>query len=231
MSDSSSKNNLPQYPESEFKDEFSKWMKSAVGDILPFGNTVTSIFSSFVTPKLEERREEFLRDIAYWIMKLNRQIKEFSPEKLMKNDVFISSLLNAVQIAQRNTDKMKVEFLRNATLNSVLEKEYTDFEKLQMIRIIEDITGLHYLVLKFFEGSESGTKALTHHLRDFVNLNRNKQSLSIDSFLLVLNDLVKNFLLYKKGENLWEGTEHFCFGQTHLGKNLIKYISNPIIQE
>lgn len=220
-----------KYPEPEFTDEFSKWIKAAVGDIIPLGNTFTSIFSSFVAPKIEKRKEEFFREVALGIWKLSKKMEEFNPDKLKKNDEFINSLLSAVQIAQRTNNKDKLTYLRNAVLSSVIIKNAAEFEKAQMINIIEDMTGLHFLILKFYGGSESGARALTGHLSEFVTLHSQEVSLNIDLFSLILNDLEKNYLLYRKVIPSGWGYDHYAFGQTHLGKKLLQYISNPIIDD
>lgn len=161
----SNKNEYPQYPEALITDEFKKWLKSTIGDILPLGNTFTSIFSSLIIPKLEKRREEFLRDVAYWIMKLSKQNENFRPENLVKNELFISTIHEVVRCALKTQNNEKLKSLRNALISTVELDEKVDIKKVILLNEIESLTELHILLLKFI-WNLSGGKSIIEQVTD-----------------------------------------------------------------
>ncbi len=234
-------NNLPQYPEAEFKDEFQQWVKSAIGDIIPMGNTLTSVFSSFVSPKNEKRREEFLRDVAYWIMKLSRQNETFKPENLMNDEKFISSIQLVVSISVKTYQKEKLEALRNALLNTIVMKDLDENFKLLFFTYIEDITVIHIDIIKFFRTVRDGFGALDKLYKDHFRLYEKERGTNVVIDELLFTSLCKDLenkglLLHGKKIKTGGGPRKDAAGQfewirhTELGEKFYRFILDPKVK-
>jgi len=79
----------------------------------------TELFQHFVTPPLERRRERWMDEVGKALQDLEEN-KGVKLEELQSNDVFIDTLLQASQIAIRNSQQEKRRALRNAILNAAL---------------------------------------------------------------------------------------------------------------
>jgi hypothetical protein len=62
--------------------------------------------------------------------------------------------LQASQIALRNHQKVKIEALQNAILNTVLNSSIDDFKALYFTNLIDTFTPLHIQLLHFLDSSK-----------------------------------------------------------------------------
>jgi len=82
-------------------------------------------------------------------------------EELAKNEEFDTIITKAILLAQQNHQKEKVEALRNVVLNAAekLPKEVLEFDEIKyFLRIIEEITPLHILLLKTFQNPKQAAE-------------------------------------------------------------------------
>ncbi len=131
------------------KDVLHSLTKGAVSSIPIAGGVLGETFSLLVKSPVEKRRDEFLEDLFKRIKKLENKNNEFKIENLQKNDIFISALIHAIQIAVKNHQKEKIEMLRNAVINSATIQN-PNSEKLFFLNLIDEITPLHIIAMKFF---------------------------------------------------------------------------------
>jgi len=82
------------------------------------------------------------------------KVDDLTPEKLSKNDEFISAYLLASNIAVRSHQEEKLTALREAVRNTVLITEYDESRKMIFIRVIDEMTPLHFKLLIFLSEPE-----------------------------------------------------------------------------
>jgi len=104
-----------------------------------------------IAPPLTKRCDEWMNSIAEGLKELEEKVEGFKIEELSKNEIFITTIMQASQAAVRNHQKEKLEALRNAVLNAALPN--APEEDLQMIFLgsIDSLTTWHVRILKLFD--------------------------------------------------------------------------------
>lgn len=147
-------------------------VKAALASVPVVGSAAVEFFQMLVTPPLEKRRAEWMRAVSEKLMELEE--KGVAIEALQSNDQFISTLMQATQIAMRTHQREKIDALRNAVLNAA--KPQPPSEALQQIflNLIDSMTEWHLRILKLFHnpppvpGLSMGglSSVLEHHYPD-----------------------------------------------------------------
>lgn len=135
-----------QYPKEGLKEEFAKWLLAGIQEF-PGGNFATSIFGTFFRPKIEGRREDFFNSLAEDIWQLKEKYIEFTPEKLKENDEFVNMTFDIIQSVLKTNNKNKINRLRNFLLNGVLDHSLKEDQKLQMLRILDWLSDVQFIIL------------------------------------------------------------------------------------
>lgn len=129
-------------------------VKAALSAIPVLGSSAAEIFSSIITPPLSKRRDEWVQSIAKKLIILEEKVDGFKIENLSQNQMFITTVLHASQVAIRNHQKEKLEALRNAILNAALPTAPEEDIQLMFLNFIDTLTPWHLRLLKFFENPE-----------------------------------------------------------------------------
>ena len=108
-----------EVPKESFGDYAHAATKGMLGCVPGVGAAVAEGFNRIVQPPIEKRRGEWMERVTEAIQRLQDEAK-IKPEDLQNNEAFISTVLQASQIAQRNHQQEKIDALRNAVLNSAL---------------------------------------------------------------------------------------------------------------
>lgn len=117
--------------------------------LLPYGSTVAELFSAVIMPPLQKRRDKLLIEVAEGLEKYKEDFKhEF--ENLSENPMFITALMQSMQIAIRNHQDEKINALKNAVLNSALKTSPKEDLQLIFLSYIDNFTVLHLKLLEFF---------------------------------------------------------------------------------
>lgn len=122
-------------------------VKAGLGAVPKYGSFLAEIFDRVITPPLTKRREKLIEDMGIAITTLESQFS-ISPEKLQENDVFIDTVLEAMQIALRTSSERKREALRNAVLNSALSTSPDESLQKIFLTFVDTFTDWH---LKFMD--------------------------------------------------------------------------------
>ena len=112
---------ITKRPKSNKGDALHKVIKSGLSTPPIIGGPATELFSAIIAPPISKRRDEWIESIAIALKKLEEEVDGFKIENLSKDEVFITTTLNATRVAIRNHQKEKLEALRNAVLNIALE--------------------------------------------------------------------------------------------------------------
>lgn len=208
-------------------------IKVGLSTIPLLGGPAAEIFAAVVTPPLTKRRDEWVESIANELKKLEEKVDGFKIENLAKNEVFITTVMQATQSAIRNHQQEKLEALRNAVINTALS---TIDENINMIflNFIDTLTPWHLKILKLFNdpvewGKQNGIT--------WPNWSAGGASMLLEHALPELkgrrefyDQIARD--LYIRG--LWNSeslhgmtTSHGLFGSrsTAMGKNFIRFIT------
>jgi hypothetical protein len=121
--------------------------KAALGSIPVAGNAAAEFFQLLVTPPLERRRDEWISEIDARLKKL--ETEGITLSSLQANKQFISTLLQATQMALRTHQQEKLEALRNAVVNSA-RPGAEESEQQMFLNFVDIFTGWHIQILRLF---------------------------------------------------------------------------------
>lgn len=131
------------------------------------------IFSLVIASPIEQRRDEFLEDMAWVVRETARRVDDLQPEKLAQNQAFISATLQAARIAMNTHQREKREYLRNALLNIALGRESEEVKHQIFLNAIDAFTPVHVKVLNLIWRGPSlnipwDEKGIPHHNRNYA---------------------------------------------------------------
>jgi len=119
------------------------------------------LFQYFVTPPLERRRDEWMTEVGKTLRYLEEN-RGVNLEELQSNDVFIDTILQATQIALRNSQEEKRKALRNAILNAALPNPPEQSLQQMFLNWIDTFTVWHLRILKLFHNVEQWAAENNH---------------------------------------------------------------------
>ncbi len=101
---------------------------------------------SLIGSNWEKRREEWLESVATVISELEDKVAGIC-ETLPDNEMFMTAVYEATNIAIRTHQKEKLEALRNAVRHSALPGAPDDSTQMMFLRFVDELTALHLRVL------------------------------------------------------------------------------------
>jgi len=122
-------------------------LKGGVSAIPLVGGAITEFMNLTIQTPLEKRRKEWIESLYEEIQTLKDKLEKFKSDQLSKNEDYISSFTRASQIAIKTHDKEKLDYLRNAVINSV-DSELHSFEQAIFLNCLDNFTIGHINVLK-----------------------------------------------------------------------------------
>jgi len=125
--------------------------KGVIGAISIAGALASEIFNLVIAPPLTKRRDEWMNSIAEGLKELEEKVEGFKIEELSKNEIFITTVMQASQAAVRNHQKEKLEALRNAVLNAALPNAPEEDIQLMFLNFVDTLTTRHLRILKLFD--------------------------------------------------------------------------------
>lgn len=206
-------------------------MKGALSAIPVAGGPLSILFETVFSAPIDKRRQEWLSSLGIAIEELTKKVDGLSPEALSGNEAFISVALQATQIALRNHQQEKIAALKNAIINTVLEKSIDENKALIFTRIIDEITPLHIMVLTFLNKPENYEKELQAKARSTFTHYPNNISVFEEYYpeLKSSSSLVEQVIkeLYAKGfvfvESIHRGKGRVT---TQFGQEFLAFISS-----
>jgi hypothetical protein len=146
---SSDKGILP--PKREKADTIDSVIETAISAIPYLGGPATRLFNLVITPPLERRLNEWRNTVAERILQLKEKVEGFKVEDLGKNPMFITTVMQATQIALRTHQKKKLEALQNAVVNTARGIALQEDLQLLFLNLVDSFTTLHLRILKFLD--------------------------------------------------------------------------------
>ncbi len=138
-------------------------VKAAVSAVPMVGGPAAELFSLVIAPPLQKRQIEWMNDVAEGLKALERCVERFKVENLKDNEQFISTVLNANQVAIRNHQKEKREALKNAIFNVAVGHCPDEDTQAMFLHLIDRFTAWHLRILRLFQnplqlGAEKGMR-------------------------------------------------------------------------
>jgi hypothetical protein len=146
---------MVDYPsDKNWKDHGNTSIKTAL-NLVPFaGGALATLYETVFSSPIDKRKEEWLIQLAKTVDEICDQVSGLTLENLSENELFISAYLQASNIAVRTHQKEKINALQKAVKNTVVITDIDETLKLIFIRIIDDLTPMHFQVLHFLASPE-----------------------------------------------------------------------------
>ncbi len=133
--------------------------RAGIAAVPLLGGPATELFSALLAPPLQKRREEWLSELVERLKRLERNHESLRMDLLGEDDAFVSTLLRATQEAMRTHQKEKREALRNAVLNTALERGAEGEQQELFLTMIETLAPSHLRMLRFLAEYSRETRA------------------------------------------------------------------------
>jgi len=118
----------------------------------PFlGGPLAEFFSIVIAPPLEQRRDAWMVEIYSRLKQLEEKVEGFRIENLAQNEVFVSTLFSATQVAMRTHQAEKLAALRNAVINSAIRPSFDENLQLMFLNLVDRYTRWHLIILHFLD--------------------------------------------------------------------------------
>lgn len=136
-------------PKSGLADKAIAMAKAVVGDLVPFGGSLSELASWFIRTPFERRTEEWQAQVGEALHSLASE-RGVRLEDLQNDPKFVDTVLHATQVALRNANEEKREALRNAIVNSALASAPDESQRQMFLNYIDTFTPWHLRVLALF---------------------------------------------------------------------------------
>ncbi|MFA5232524.1 MAG: hypothetical protein WC410_02565 [Candidatus Paceibacterota bacterium] len=143
--------NIKKTPKSTGGDTAHMLVRAGLSAIPVVGGPATEIFSAIVNPPLSKRRDKWIESIVDELVKLQEKVEGFSIDSLSQNDVFITTVTHATQIAIRTHQKEKLEVLKNIVLNVASGNSPDEDLQLMFLDYVDTLTSWHLRFLQLFQ--------------------------------------------------------------------------------
>ena len=145
-----------RYPKPDGSDHARAVFEKIAEQVHILGPVTVGVISEFLVPEIESRREEWLKELAAAVDKLESR-REFPPiEVLSKDKAFVSFIIKTSRIAIGTHQKEKWAMLRNALLNIATCKAPNELQEEIFLNAIEDFSVAHIKVLDVVRNGFSG---------------------------------------------------------------------------
>ncbi|OFV67934.1 MAG: hypothetical protein SCAL_000574 [Candidatus Syntrophoarchaeum caldarius] len=212
-------------------------IRTGLSAIPVLGGPAAEIFSAIIVPPLSKRRDEWIESIAKKLKALEEKVDDFNIEALSQNEVFVTTVMHASQVAIRNHQKEKLEALRNAVLNAALSNAPEEDIQLMFLNFVDTFTPWHLRILKFFDNPQEWgrrvgitypnwpTGSLSTVLEHTFPELRGRR----DFYDQVVKDLfIRGLMNTESLHGIMTPQGMFASRTTPLGKQFINFITSPI---
>jgi hypothetical protein len=125
-------------------------VKAGLSSVPYGGSAAAELFALVIAPPLEKRRKKWMDDVAERLKRLEVD-KRVDLAELQNNDLFIDVVLKTTQFALRNSQKEKLEYLKNALLN-VATGKYSDEDTVHsFLNLVDNFSAWHIRILRLYD--------------------------------------------------------------------------------
>lgn len=224
---------MNDFPKKEGKDAAHDATIAALNLIPVVGGAVSVIFETVFSSPIDKRKEEWLNRLAQTVEELCVKVDGLTAKGLANNPEFISFYMQASTIAIRTHNEEKLKALNSAVKNSILLKDIDESKKMIFLRIIDQMTPLHFKVFHFLSFPEKYIETLNSQLRSGQSVHWGSMSnvweecnpdIRAENPIMdiIINDL-KNYGLVQIDKFHKAGMQSNVFG---FGKDFSRFISD-----
>jgi hypothetical protein len=141
-------------------------VKAGLSSIPIVGGAATELFNAFITPPIERRRRAWMEEVGNALQKLETE-RGVQLEALQANETFIDTVMQASQVAIRNTQEEKRRALRNAVMNAALPNPPEESLQESFVAFLDLFTVWHLRVLKLFQDPQGWAQHNRHQFPSF----------------------------------------------------------------
>lgn len=146
--------NLNKPPKATHNDLEHTLGKAVISTIPGIGGFAAEFFSYYITPPLAKRQAKWLEQVYNNLILLAEKVENVTLEKLVQNEIFLTTLMQATPVAISTHQKEKLEALRNAVLNSSLPYAPEEDIQLMFLNWIEGWSASHLNLLNFIKNPQ-----------------------------------------------------------------------------
>jgi hypothetical protein len=180
------------------------------------GGTAAELFELVLAPPLSKRRDEWMESAAKRLEGVEANVNS------IRNDpAFVTTALQATQIALRTHQGEKLEALRNAVVNSAIGAAPQDDLRAIFLNLVDAFTPTQLRILRYFQNRGSLDSSAIQRLRDARAVTG-----------LMVNELARNGLLEDhrpyaaRGRDSGESLLIADWTLSNLGSQFIDFISS-----
>jgi hypothetical protein len=207
----------------------------AIVGLVPGGSAALEFFNNIIAPPLEKRRQKWMETVAEAIRKLAQE-QGVKVEDLQHNESFITTVMQATQIALRNHEQEKLDALRNAVLNSALPHAPADSLQQMFLAWVDRLTVWHLRILALFDDPKGWFAARSRQFPAFMTSSLGNVLTEAYTELknqrpfydLIAKDLWNNGLMNTDGLHAMMTAQGAAASRTsYIGKQLLHFITDP----
>ncbi|TLP77012.1 hypothetical protein [Maribacter sp. ACAM166] len=125
-------------------------LKAGIASIPIIGSTASEILPLLLKNPIEKRREIWMQEVGEKLKVLEVKNK-IELNELANNDIFIDTVINISTEALKTSEKEKLDYFKNALLNTAIHENLDSSEINFFTRFITDFTVWHIKILKVFD--------------------------------------------------------------------------------
>lgn len=173
------------------------------------GGIISEVFATVVPSPYQKRVRSFVQTSEERLSSLEKS-KGLDIKSLKNDDEFLDIVIQATEIAAKNSQKEKLRILQNCVLNTALKINIARDKKLMYLNIVNQITPTHLAVLNLVANPETAVRGLLTRIIELGDRHEQKITilkdfadvLGLDQFLFsaVINDLNNWGILTKVDE-------------------------------
>ena len=233
------KKKIEKFPEKEKHELVHKSAKALISIVPGVGGPINEFFNNVIASPLEKRKNKWLNNLAEIVNELQDKMNDFSIENLAENELFLTTILQATDIAMKNHKEEKLEMLKSVIQNTALDN--TPEEDIQMIfmNYIDELTPWHIKLLKYFQDPSKWGKKNNIQYPDWISASpsdgleatfpelKGKREI----YDKLIYDLNNNYRLLNLSDSQLHGSASgpgiFNSRITNIGQTFIKFITPP----
>ena len=147
-----------------------KFLTKSLVQLVPgFGGTASEFFDLVISDPAMKRRDRFMMELAERLDSLVEQ-GQLELKDLLDNEEANVLLIQSIQIALRSRGELKIEALRNATINGLLHKPEEEHLGLLVVGLLDRLTEPHISMLNEFACLPGSDKRMTYDNASMVGI-------------------------------------------------------------
>jgi hypothetical protein len=228
---------MEEYPKASSEDKAVEILEALIG-VIPLAGTGIALLKSIADSPLAQRRAQWFNNLGLDLKHLIEKYENITPDELSKNEIFVSTLVQATQAAIKTHQQEKLKYLRNAVLNSALPNPPDESQQQIFVRWLDEFTVWHVELLKLFRGEMPSLELNRDDWRIQMNVDRTfevvcnhypEMKAQYDLFLTILEDLARNGIIANTHPSAMMMSRRTSNPEiTRLGNAFLKFIESPL---